>query len=168
MIEQRDIEDRLKGLRRVNPPADLDARIMRALPNHPGSSWPIRLLAWRSADRPVWIVPAYAAAVALLLAAVLTSSMLHRRGDRQVRVLFELRAPAARSVELLGSFNAWQTGTIRLDGPDGSGHWTTTLELPAGRHEYIFLVDGRQWVADPRAGVRRPDGFGHENAVIEI
>jgi 1,4-alpha-glucan branching enzyme len=71
-------------------------------------------------------------------------------------------------VELLASFNDWQPGSIVLTGPDASGHWTTDVTLPEGRYEYIFLVDGEQWVPDPNAEVRRPDGFGRANAVLEV
>jgi 1,4-alpha-glucan branching enzyme len=85
-----------------------------------------------------------------------------------ITVHFALHAPGAQTVELLGDFTGWETGRIRLRGPDGSGHWTADVELPAGRHEYIFLVDDRQWVTDPQADVRRPDGFGRENAVMDL
>jgi len=90
-------------------------------------------------------------------------------GNRdRAHVTFELHAPSANRVELLGSFNEWRRGQIVLAGPDASGYWTAELELPAGRHEYIFLVDGRQLVTDPTAETVRADGFGNRNAVIEV
>ncbi len=85
-----------------------------------------------------------------------------------VTVHFELHAPGAEQVELLGDFNSWKTGDIVLAGPDASGHWTAAVQLPEGRHEYIFLVDGERWIADPKASTIRPDGFGHVNAVIQV
>ena len=85
-----------------------------------------------------------------------------------MKVHFELHAPGARSVELVGSFKHWQPGSIRLVGPDASGHWTASIHLPEGRHEYQFLVDGRQWVTDPMAAVVRPDGFGRANAILDV
>jgi hypothetical protein len=42
------------------------------------------------------------------------------------------------------------------------------VELPEGRHEYIFLVDGKRWVTDPRGASHRPDGFGQVNTVIRV
>ena len=86
----------------------------------------------------------------------------------QVGFHFELHAPGAGRVELLGTFNNWQTDDIVLVGPDASGHWTAKVELPEGRHEYIFLVDGDRWLADPKAATHRPDGFGRVNTVINI
>ncbi len=85
-----------------------------------------------------------------------------------VTVRFELHAPDADQVELVGTFNSWETGDIVLDGPDASGHWTATVELPEGRYEYLFLVDGERWLADPKATAVRPDGFGNMNAMIQV
>jgi hypothetical protein len=42
------------------------------------------------------------------------------------------------------------------------------VELPEGRHEYIFLVDGERWVADPNGMTQRPDGFGRVNTLINF
>ncbi|MBN2684106.1 MAG: glycogen-binding domain-containing protein [Pontiellaceae bacterium] len=86
----------------------------------------------------------------------------------QVRVYFELQAPGADQVELLGTFNNWKTGDIVLNGPNETGLWTATVDLPEGRYEYIFLVDGEQWMADPKSAALRPDGFGNMNTVIQV
>jgi hypothetical protein len=86
----------------------------------------------------------------------------------QIRVYFELHAPGADQVELLGTFNNWKTGDIVLNGPDETGLWTATVELPEGRYEFIFLVDGELGLADPKSAALRPDGFGHVNTVIQV
>ena len=39
--------------------------------------------------------------------------------------------------------------------------------MPAGRHQYKFVVDG-QWQADPLNPTRSSDGFGGENSVLEL
>ena len=57
-----------------------------------------------------------------------------------------LAAPHAHEVYVAGSFNKWDpkaTPMARV----GSGPWTARLDLPAGRHEYKFLVDG-EWCCD--------------------
>ena len=96
------------------------------------------------------------------------ASLIFPRGSHNgVLVTFELHAPQAQSVELIGSFNDWARGTIRLSGPDASGHWVVTIPLPSGRYEYQFLVDG-ELVPDPKALLYRPDGFGQKNAVLDI
>jgi len=40
-----------------------------------------------------------------------------------------------------------------------NGMWTATLKLPAGQHQYAFVVDGVRWVPDPAAPAV-DDGYG--------
>ena len=161
--------DPLEALRqlRQTAPADFTHRVMDALPAEPdlplGASlrhlWP---------ERNRWFLAALAGAAAALLLTTFLGPQSPKPQENRVSVHFEIHAPDARSVELVGTFTEWQIGKLQLAGPDASGHWTAEVDLPAGRHEYGFLVDGQQWVADPRAEIRRNDGFGRENAVIEL
>lgn len=135
------------------------------------------LPAWRKTRQPgwwcrqrQWMIPALGGATAMLVI-MLGLARFQRgtpAGGQMISFHFELHAPGADHVELLGTFNHWKMGDIVLDGPDASGHWTATVELPEGRHEYIFLVDGERWMADPKAATLRPDGFGHVNTVIQV
>jgi hypothetical protein len=161
--------DELAALRnlRASAPPDFARRVMTALPDAPDRSWADLILRfWPEGGR--WWLPALAGAAAALLAVVSIRLPVQRTEPERIAVHFELHAPAAQTVELLGDFTGWKSEAIRLTGPDASGHWTADVKLPAGRHEYIFLVDGRQWQTDPRADVRRADGFGRENAVVEL
>ncbi len=65
-------------------------------------------------------------------------------------VTFRYR-PAGKvdSVYLAGGFNEWKPMGQRMDGPDAEGRYATTITLPAGTHEYKFVVDGTRWRADP-------------------
>jgi hypothetical protein len=45
--------------------------------------------------------------------------------------------------------------------------WTATITLPAGQHQYAFVVDGQQWVPDPAAPAV-DDGFGRRNSVLTL
>jgi 1,4-alpha-glucan branching enzyme len=48
------------------------------------------------------------------------------------------------------------------------GVWTVELPLaPGRRYEYMFVVDGR-WVTDPTAPASVDDGFGGQNAVLDL
>ncbi len=134
------------------------------------------LPAWRKCKAPrryrSWLLPALVGAASML---VVMFGLDHLRSETAdgvdsgyVMFHFELHAPGADQVELLGTFNDWKMGDIVLNGPDASGHWTATVELPEGRHEYIFLVDGERWIADPAAATLRSDGFGNVNAVIQV
>jgi hypothetical protein len=164
--EKIDPLDELRSLRRGAPPG-FARRVMDALPARAPAPWP-GLLAriWPEGQR--WWLPALAGAAAALLAVALFPGRLAPVAPEQVTVRFELHAPSAQSVELLGDFTGWRTGAIQLAGPDATGHWTANVELPPGRHEYIFLVDGREWQTDPRAEIRRSDGFGRENAIVDL
>lgn len=157
----------LAGIRRTAPPGFVD-RVMSRLPDGtPRRGWGLFLHhLWPDDGR--WLAPALAGACAALLLSVTATLLLRPATSASVVVHFALHAPGAQTVELLGDFTGWENGRIRLRGPDGSGHWTADVELPAGRHEYIFLVDGRQWITDPQADIRRPDGFGRENAVMDL
>ncbi|MCR4295345.1 MAG: glycogen-binding domain-containing protein, partial [Elusimicrobia bacterium] len=64
-------------------------------------------------------------------------------------VEFRHRAPKAKSVELVGDFNAWRTGLLRMT-RGGDGVWTVSIPVVEGRHKYLFLVDGEPKV-DARA-----------------
>jgi len=81
-----------------------------------------------------------------------------------VRYEFHLRAPDASEVCLVGDFNAWKVCDVRLEHV-GEDLWTVALQLPRGRHEYMFVVDGR-WTTDPAAVLYNDDGFGDKNAVV--
>ncbi|MFN2351347.1 MAG: isoamylase early set domain-containing protein [Kiritimatiellia bacterium] len=159
---KQDILSDLSSMKLSAPPAFVE-RVMQRLPPKRAQSrrwWP---------EGHAWIAPALTgAAAALLMATFLQIGHLRNSGTELVAVNFELHAPDADQVELVGDFTSWQTGRILLEGPDASGHWTGRVELPAGRHEYLFLVDGRQWMTDPMAMTHRPDGFGNLNAVMNL
>lgn len=76
--------------------------------------------------------------------------------------------PGARSVEVVGSFNDWSRGLLHLRDDDNDGIWHGDAVLPAGQHEYMFVVDGDRWVADPLAGRFVEDGFGRENSLLIV
>jgi hypothetical protein len=50
---------------------------------------------------------------------------------------------------------------------DQDGIWRLSMNLPAGRHEYKFVIDGN-WTTDPNAPDTGPDGFGGENAILVL
>lgn len=161
--------DPLETLRDVRrkAPADFARRVMNALPAEPDLPLLVGLRRlWPEHGR--WFLPALAGAAAMLLVSTLLIARPPQKPHNRVTVHFEIHAPNAQRVELVGTFTEWQTGQIQLAGPDASGHWTTDVALPSGRHEYSFLVNGQQWVADPHAEIRRADGFGRENAVLEF
>lgn len=87
--------------------------------------------------------------------------------EPRVFVRLVLLQPTAESVSIAGDFNGWSPTKTKLDRTDG-GMWTVTLPLKPGRYEYMFVVDGKEWVADPLAAEETTDGFGAHNAVLDV
>jgi 1,4-alpha-glucan branching enzyme len=90
------------------------------------------------------------------------------RADTVWMVRFVFVAPDAKRVALVGDFNAWDREAVHLSRSDSTGVWTTTVALPAGRHEYAFLIDGERWAADPNARTTVRDEFGVQSSVVLV
>lgn len=76
-------------------------------------------------------------------------------------VQFRLEAPGASQVALAGSFTKWEPAyELRETAP---GVWSALVPLTPGVHDYVFVVDGAEWVADPGAP-RVQDPFGGTNS----
>ena len=86
--------------------------------------------------------------------------------DREV-VRFELSAPTASRVALVGSFNEWNPVATPLQRDSSTGKWIVSLRLPPGRHVYAFVVDG-DVKADPAAPRAADDDFGSANSVVLV
>ncbi len=82
-----------------------------------------------------------------------------------VTVQFVLEAPGATSVAVAGDFSGWEAQHTLVD-PEGDGVWTARIAVEPGVHEYMFVIDGTEWVTDPDAEQYRDDGFGNRNAVL--
>ena len=80
-------------------------------------------------------------------------------------VSFGIQAPHADTVSLQGSFPAgW--GHVYALHPAKDGTWRIQLDLPPGRYEYAYRVDG-VWRVDPRKPAV-PDGFGRANNLLTV
>ncbi len=86
----------------------------------------------------------------------------------EVPVRFVVVQPDAKDVALAGDFNGWKTNALHLTPAAEPGLWTVTVKLPRGHHRYMFVVDGKRWETDPLAEEHHRDGFGHENAVLDL
>lgn len=71
-------------------------------------------------------------------------------------------------MSVIGSFNQWQGRGYEMHRDATAPVWTMTLWLPPGRHEYAFLVDGKEILTDPQALLYQEDGFGSRNAVLIV
>ena len=150
----------------------VEERVMAAL-QRPAPPRRSRLVRWLVTPRavvlrmrPVWTLAL--AAGLLLLTLVPAREPRPDVGEEEGIAQFVARFPGARSVAVVGSFNDWRAGSITLEDRDHDGVWRGVVVLPAGAHEYMFVVDGERWVADPLAGRYVEDDFGRENSLLIV
>jgi len=94
--------------------------------------------------------------------------LAHATKPGESLVNFVLIAPGASRVTVIGDFNNWDAGATPLQQESESGLWTVIVPLPAGRHEYAFLVDGEWWLPDPSAPRAPKDDFDRVNSIMLI
>lgn len=174
-------------LPRIAPSPHFTARVLAAL-DPESKSLLDRLVEWMTAPRTLqWNLGGAmaVAAVAILAVAGLLQVMpepiveVPTGSPLAQRVSFEqaqepatyvrlvLVQPGAQSVSVAGDFNGWNPGRTRMERSDG-GVWTTTIRLKPGRYQYMFVINGTHWIADPLATEDAGDGFGSQNAVIDV
>jgi hypothetical protein len=150
---------------RAVPSVDLRTAVLGRLPLE-SPSLPLLLRAKRMvAQSWAWFVaphrvavqvrPAFALALVSLIALGVsqkgagTEPLAADAQSVPVLVQFRLDASHALSVALAGSFSEW-TPAIELR-ESAPGVWTAVVPLTPGVHDYLFLVDGDEWRADPTA-----------------
>lgn len=84
---------------------------------------------------------------------------------RAETVAISIHAPAAREVYVAGAFDPYWQKRHALTKTAG-GRWTLALDLPPGRYEFQFMVDG-QWRHDESLPMI-PDAFGGYNNVLIV
>jgi hypothetical protein len=159
-------------IRRGSPsgaPLGFDARVLSALDATRPRGRP-RWLDWLLRPRLVPVPPA--AAFAAVAAIVLVAGLIGfppgaALDDARVYVQFVVDAPTAETVHLVGDFTEWQP-TIELTDVDGDGVWSGRVPLRPGVHEYMFVIDGADWITDPNAAGYQDDGFGQRNALVAV
>lgn len=167
-------------LLKTTPRLSVADRVMaeiRQLPAHPDARGARRLGRWLTHPhavtfrlRPAWTLALAAGLAAILLIPSGPPGQLIRPGASEGVAQFVGHFPGAHSVEVVGSFNDWSRGMLHLRDDDHDGIWHGNVVLPAGQHEYMFVVDGDRWVTDPLAGRFVDDGFGagQENSVLIV
>ena len=75
-----------------------------------------------------------------------------------------VRAPGARTVEVMGDFTAWRPVAMR---PAGDGSWYLTLSADSGAHQINLRVDGGAWAVPPGLPVVT-DEFGGSFGLLVI
>jgi hypothetical protein len=131
------------------------------------------IVGWLGAAASISRRPAWAAALAAGVVAVVSVGMLrgHSRAvtaGETIPVQFVLVAPEARSVAVVGDFNNWGLGDTALVAENHNGVWSVSAPVRTGVHRYAFLVNGKQWVADPTAPRAAGDDFGQPSSALVV
>ncbi len=168
-------DDLLGEVRQTAPagaPLGLHSRILAGIEGRtPARNLPA-WLEWLVRPRPITVSPLAAAAAAAVLLLVIARPWSWSGDDAgevvgEVYVQFVVDAPTAETVHLAGDFNDWLP-TVALNDPDGDGVWSGRVALEPGVHEYMFIIDGSDWITDPNAASFQDDGFGRRNAVLAV
>ena len=125
----------------------------------------------------VWRVrPLVAAAACVAFAAIgagATAVLLHPRAgatvaaDTRPLVRFDLVAPGATRVSIVGDFNGWNPSALQMRRSSDGRLWELEVPLAPGRYTYGFVVDG-VLVRDPSAPQAGSDDFGAPSSVVLV
>lgn len=72
---------------------------------------------------------------------------------------FKLYLPRAHNVNLCGSFNGWSRDSQSMQLQD-DGWWTCRVKIAPGDHEFQYLINGNEWMADFAAHGVEMSGYG--------
>src|SRR5689334_3522242 len=134
---------------------------------------------WWTTPRPIMRTPLMSTLLMSGFAAIIAAAALMMPRSRPATsapalasdtlyvVKFVYVDSTAKGIAVAGDFNGWASSATPLVARDGTGMWTATVVMPAGRHEYAFLVDGKRWVADPSALSMR-DEFGTPVSMVML
>ena len=86
--------------------------------------------------------------------------------EAPIKWQFVLDAPRAKSVTVVGDFNAWDGSKTPLERDSASGVWSALVDVHPGRHVYAFLVDGKTWTLDPNAPRTKDLDYGTQQSVL--
>jgi len=131
------------------------------------------IVGWLGAAASISRRPAWAAALAAGVVAVISVSMLRKApqpvsAEQIIPVQFVLVAPEARSVAVVGDFNNWGLNDTALVAVNHNGVWSVSAPVHPGVRRYAFLVNGKQWVADPTAPRAAGDDFGQASSALVV
>ena len=85
---------------------------------------------------------------------------------KKKKVTFNLKAIDAAEVYLVSNFNGWNTKSHPMKKLE-NGIWQKQVELPTGKYEYKFLVDG-EWQVDPDNDHTCNNSLGTQNSVLDF
>ncbi len=95
------------------------------------------------------------------------SPAVKESAPKKQRVTFSVRTEAGSEVFLAGDFNNWDPRALSMSDKKEAGVFTVTLSLPAGDHEYKFVIDGT-WCVDPECADWVQNDHGTLNSIKRV
>ena len=91
-----------------------------------------------------------------------------REAPATQNVQFVFVSAEASTVSVVGDFNNWDLAATPLRRTGSGGIWSVVVPLPAGEHQYSYVVDGKTWVPDASAPQSPAGEFGGTNSVLFV
>ncbi len=83
-----------------------------------------------------------------------------------VMFVYSTSRPEVTNVAIMGDFNNWKAGGLKMTFEGGV--WKITLKLDYGIYQYKYIINGTELLADPNAEAYSPDGSGGRNSIVEV
>jgi hypothetical protein len=162
----------------LDPPENLLPSVMDAI-RHKQFPWWCRVIRWARSPRSLTFSPLQVAGLASVLVLVSFLSAFYMLSSEPAKafrpglpggtpVTLTLNMPEIQSVSVVGTFNDWYEKGYEMRRDSSKSVWTLVLQLPAGRYEYAFVLNGQKLIPDPQAEFYADDGFGNQNAVLIV
>lgn len=92
------------------------------------------------------------------------------KDKKKILVIFELPSNMwAERVNLVGSFNDWDTTATPMRRNRSDANWKTSLELDVGkRYRFRYLVDGEEWLNDWHADDHTENPYGSYDSIVDL
>jgi hypothetical protein len=174
----RRLSRQLREMPYLDPPENLLPSVMGTI-KRKRFPWWYRSLRWARSPKSFTFTPLQVGSlVSLVLLVSFVSAFYLSQSDlgyhlpaklqSAVPITLTLNMPEARSVSVVGTFNAWHEKGYEMTRDVTGNTWNLFLRLPDGRYEYAFVLDGQNIIPDPAAEFYADDGFGNQNAVLIV
>ncbi len=117
----------------------------------------------------LWLTTAstFAADQARILPSQCTFTPKLTRDLQRITVTFTSKRQLG-SVALAGDFNGWSPAAHSLHFNSETNVWHINLPLKSGTYRYKFVLNGEEWISDPKAEQFEIDPYGGKNSILVV
>ncbi|MBA3065784.1 glycogen-binding domain-containing protein, partial [bacterium] len=104
----------------------------------------------------------------ILVLALMIAGELHLYAKKE-DVTFEYKSPVrAEAVYVTGNFADWSATAHKMTYYEAEDIYRETLKFEEGKYLYKFVVNGSDWMGDPKNPEKVDDGHGGFNSVLLV